>query len=126
MIGNKIGSLGESITLKFLLQKGFILKHKNYWKPYGEIDIVVEKDRIFHFIEVKSVSYENPTYDSRETYNPAENVDKYKLQKLGRVIEAYIAEFHVKDWQFDVYTVEIDRALNKARIMVLPNQILPE
>lgn len=140
MIGNKTGNLGENIVAKHLVAKGFDILHRNYSKPYGEIDIVCEKQGIVHFIEVKAVSCEINGDDSRETSNPAENVDKYKLRKLGRVIQAYIAEFHahlsktcpprhgeqVKDWQFDVYTVEIDRDSKKARVTVLQNQILPE
>ena len=52
----KIGNLGEDIGCKFLVKRGFSIKDRNYRKKWGEIDIVVEKDAVLHFIEVKTVS----------------------------------------------------------------------
>ncbi len=137
MIGNKTGKLGEDLAEKYLMGKGFRILHKNYWKPYGEIDIICEKAGKVHFIEVKSVSCEikNGSHlpvsssggsRSGENIRPEDNVHQSKLEKLARVIQVYISVFHVKSWQFDVILVYIDKVSKKAEIKVLGNQILTE
>lgn len=60
----KIGDLGEGIACNYLRGKGFEIIERNYWKPWGEIDIVAEKQGITYFIEVKTVSLENFVKDT--------------------------------------------------------------
>ena len=52
----KIGDRGEEIACKYLENKGFSIIERNYWRPWGEIDIVAKKGSILSFVEVKSVS----------------------------------------------------------------------
>lgn len=150
MIGNKTGKLGEDIAEKYLINKGFRILHKNYWKPYGEIDIICEKNGVTHFLEVKSVSSVTNSRvsclpvsssggsRSGENIRPEDNVHGAKLKKLARVIEVYISAFHarlpktgrsghggqVKSWQFDVMIIHIDQVAKRAKVRVLENQIL--
>lgn len=56
----KIGSLGEEIAERFLVQRGFRILHRNYWRPWGELDIVAEKKDTIHFVEVKALSDSSP------------------------------------------------------------------
>jgi len=75
----KIGDLGEGIACDYLKAKGHQIIERNYWKPWGEIDIIVEKEGVVGFIEVKTVSRENLGEGdtvARETDNLAENMDK--------------------------------------------------
>ena len=55
----KIGDLGEGIACNYLKNKGFKVIDRNYWKPWGEIDIIVKKQGIIHFVEVKTVQMQN-------------------------------------------------------------------
>src|SRR5688500_8779759 len=55
-----IGTLGETIACRFLMKRGFKIIERNYLKKWGEIDIVAKKDELWHFVEVKTVSRENP------------------------------------------------------------------
>ncbi|MES2409705.1 MAG: YraN family protein [Patescibacteria group bacterium] len=126
MIGNQTGKLGEDLAEKYLKDKGFEVLHRNYWKPYGEIDIICEKVGKTHFIEVKSVSCVTNNRISHENIRPEENIHDSKLKKLARVIRVYISVFHVKSWQFDVMIVYIDKKSKKAEVRVLENQILEE
>jgi putative endonuclease len=123
MIGNKTGKLGEDIAEMHLKGAGYKIIRKNYWKPYGEIDIVCEKEGVIHFIEVKSVSVDlnNVSY---ENIRPEDNIHKSKLRKLANVTQSYISTFHVKDWVFDVVIVYIDKVSKKARVKVIDNQVL--
>jgi putative endonuclease len=124
------GDLGEELAAKYLKSKGYIVICRNYWKPYGEIDLVASKQGIIHFIEVKTVSREikiegytgNKETVSRVTggWNPAERVDSRKLKRLERVIAAYQIERNLEmDWQLDVALVYIDEKTKKAKIEII-------
>lgn len=52
----KVGSLGEELAERFLVKRGFRILHRNYWRPWGELDIVAERKNKLHFIEVKALS----------------------------------------------------------------------
>ena len=51
-----VGHAGEDIGCQFLESKGFKVLERNYRRPWGEIDIVAEKDGIVRFIEVKATT----------------------------------------------------------------------
>ena len=109
MIGNKIGKAGEDIAVIFLERRGFAILERNYWKPYGEIDVICEKDSVIHFIEVKSVTSDLSSV-SRERVRPEDNIHSHKLRRLGRVIQAFLSkkDFRERDWVFDVCVVRMD------------------
>lgn len=52
----KIGSLGEELVVKFLMKRGFKILDRNYRRPWGELDIVAEKNSTIHFVEVKALA----------------------------------------------------------------------
>lgn len=123
MIGNRKGKLAEDIAERFLTERGYSIIHRNYWKPYGEIDIIARMSDRIHFIEVKSV-FGGLNHVSHENIRPEDNVHPAKLKKLARVIEVYIRTFHVKSWQFDVAIVYVDEDSKKANVNLIENQIL--
>ncbi len=125
MIGNKTGKLGEDIVEKHLINKGFEILHKNYWQPYGEIDIICQKNGKLYFVEVKSVSVTSNNV-SRENIRPEDNVHSSKLRKIARVVEVFLSQnkYETMDWQFDVAIVYIDKLNKKASVKMLENQIL--
>lgn len=129
----KIGRVGEDIAAKYLKNKGFKVIEQNYRKKYGEIDIIAQKDEIFHFIEVKSVSCENlddfTINVSRVTdsHRPEDNVHPQKLKRLSRTLQAYLFEKFRKghpDWVFDVIIVRLNMETKRARIKFLENLVL--
>ena len=72
----EIGRLGEDLAVKYLEQKDFGVIERNYWKKWGEIDIIAKKDDILHFVEVKAVSRKTIDMFSRETndFRPEDNI----------------------------------------------------
>jgi len=118
----KIGALGENMACRFLVKHGFRILDRNYSKKWGEIDIVAEKDKIFRFIEVKSiVSYET------NRYRPEENVHYQKLKRLSRVIQTYLLDKKVSyetEWQIDVLAVFLDLDNKKAKFRFTENIII--
>lgn len=130
---NKVGSYGEDIAVRYVERLGHRVIDKNYLKKWGEIDIVsretiLNKD-IFHFIEVKTVSYETK-HDLQKavsygTWRPEENVHPAKIQKLNRVIESWLMEHNCESsWQIDVAAVRIVPREKYATVKYIPNIII--
>lgn len=144
----KIGALGEEIACKFLVSKAFRIVTRNYRKKFGELDVVAEKSKVIHFVEVKTVSRENlgegnaelkdsfgPKTNSEfvrsnspeDCFRPEDNVHPAKLKRLSRAIQVYSLENNhgeETDWQFDVVTVLLDVKNKIARVKILEDIIL--
>ena len=69
------GKIGESLATRYLQNKGFKILHKNYRHGKTEIDIIAEKQKKIHFIEVK-------TRTSIIKGKPYEAVRKWKIAHL--------------------------------------------
>jgi len=115
----KIGDVGEDIVCKYLKGNGYVVLERNYWKPWGEIDIVAKKADVIRFIEVKSIS--------RGTVRPEENMHPAKLKRLHRAVQTYLLDHKVPEmaeWQVDLACVYIDFATRRARVELLENIVL--
>ncbi len=125
---NEVGRIGEKTACVFLMKRGFEIVEQNYWKKWGEIDIIARNKGKLHFVEVKTVSRENIRDVSRETldeYRPEENVHPQKLKKLSRVIQTYLLEKDYEDdWQFDVIAVFLDIKNREARCRYIEDIII--
>ena len=124
-----VGNQGELITANHLKRKGFKLIEMNYLRKWGEIDVIVQKDDKIHFVEVKTVSYETKVDLERAvahgTWRPEENVHAFKIKKLSRAIESWIADNKwAGDWQIDVAAVRIVPRETFATIKIIYNIIL--
>ena len=89
----RIGEMGENLACQYLEEKGYKVIGRNYLKKWGEIDIICQKGKILHFIEVKSVtrSLSNVTHVT-DTYSPEDNMHPWKLKRLSRVIQSYLLD----------------------------------
>lgn len=122
-----IGKLGEDIAHRYLINHGFSVVDRNYWKKWGEIDIIAKKGDRHFFVEVKSVSCEirdgEVFWDS---YRPEENVHPQKLKRLWRTIQSYCLEKGIEEegWQLDVVTVRVDSSKKQAKVERIENIVL--
>jgi putative endonuclease len=126
---NELGKIGEEIACKFLVKQGFRVICRNYCKKWGEIDIITEKQRIIHFIEVKSVSCENlgEIKHENDSFRPEDNLHSQKIKRLSRVIQTYLFEMDVSDeteWQFDVICVYVSMTKRVGRVKYLEDIVL--
>ena len=115
----KIGDVGENVAVKYLEKRGYVIVERNYWKPWGEIDIIAKKAGILRFIEVKSIS--------RGTLRPEENMHPGKIRRLHRAVQTYLLDRRIKDtqvWQIDLVCVSLDFSTKKAKIEVIENIVL--
>ncbi|OGF86691.1 hypothetical protein A3B19_00395 [Candidatus Giovannonibacteria bacterium RIFCSPLOWO2_01_FULL_46_32] len=114
-----IGNIGEELVSMFLMKRGFKIIERNYRKKWGEIDIIVEKDGVLHFVEVKAIS--NPNF------RPEDAVRAWKKKRMSRAIRTYLLDRKIPDetdFRIDIAAVFLDFTHKKARIRILENIIL--
>lgn len=113
------GRLGEQVACDFLIGRGFRILTRNYRKPWGEIDIIAEKNNVIRFVEVKTLTHNYPASAvsrERDGYRPEEQVHPWKLEKLARTAELYMAaKKDGREYQIDVVGVLLDMERRKAR-----------
>jgi putative endonuclease len=100
---NDLGKRGEALAVTWLAEQGYALLHQNWKHSRFEIDIIAKKEKVLHFIEVKSRSSHTFGY-------PEESVDKKKMQHLMNAAEAFQRLF--PEWkriQYDVLSININR-----------------
>jgi len=114
---SQTGAIGEDVACTFLARKGFKIIARNYRKPWGEIDIIAEKDNEVRFIEVKAFSGDLEKF-SRESnsYRPEEQIHPAKLKKVVRTAQLYMANKEDdREYQIDAVGVILDPVTKKAR-----------
>ena len=75
------GNIAEDKAASFLTQNGYQIIERNFYSPFGEIDIIASKDEVLHFVEVKS----------GEDYELAiQNITPSKLSKLIKTVHVYM------------------------------------
>lgn len=117
----KFGDIGEKIAEKYLLEKGYKIIGHNYWKPWGEIDIIAKKNSNLIFVEVKT--RENRYSDN---FLPEQSVNYSKSRKLKKICQTYLTEnkYHFNQkWQIDILAILVDDKLEKAKINHIENAI---
>ncbi len=120
----KVGNMGEDIACAYLEKHGFTVKDRNYLRKYGELDIIAEKDGVYHFIEVKTVSRITSIHETAG-YRAEDNIHTWKLKRIARTIQAYLLDKKLGDnWQFDVITVNLNMNTRLARVELMPNIVL--
>ncbi|MFA6269685.1 MAG: YraN family protein [Candidatus Paceibacterota bacterium] len=136
---NETGKIGEEIASNFLIKKGLEIVCRNYNRKWGELDIVAQKDKVLHFVEVKTVS--RPSFGGHfeqeiNNYRPEDNMHPWKIKRLQRVIQTYLLENDRKtprptkaprgeaEWQFDLICVFLDQEKRIAKVRLMENIIL--
>ena len=75
------GDIAESKACEYLLKNGFEIIERNFYSKFGEIDIIVLKSGILHFVEVKSaLDYETAV----------QNITPSKMKKLLKTGDVYL------------------------------------
>ncbi len=97
----QLGKKGEELARKFLDKKGFNIVDHNFRCRYGEIDLILRKEKSFHFVEVKF----------RRTLEyglPQESVNKKKQRKIQNVALLWLKKRHLPmetEIHFDVLAI---------------------
>ncbi|MBL0707713.1 MAG: YraN family protein [Sulfurimonas sp.] len=77
------GDIAEDKACAFLYDKGFMIVERNFYSRFGEIDIIASREKVLHFIEVKSgLDYESAI----------QNITPSKLRKFIKTLHIYMAK----------------------------------
>jgi putative endonuclease len=95
-----IGALGETEAAGYLQGAGFRIEARNFFTPFGELDIVAWDGETLVFVEVKA--FEWPLRGG----GPAENVHYNKQRKIAKAAGVYLKRMKKHPYcRFDVVTV---------------------
>lgn len=79
------GRVAENAVADFLQAKGYSIVRRNYRKRIGEIDLIAQKGRRMHFIEIKSRS-------TGTGPSPVESWGETQRARFILLAEAFLAE----------------------------------
>ena len=96
----QLGSWGEQRAGEFLQDKGYTILGRNIRTPYGEIDLLAEKDGQLVFVEVKTRS--NAAFGA-----PEESITPLKREHLVACAESYLQSLDCQPqtWRIDVIAI---------------------
>jgi len=96
------GSLGEKIAKKYLLRNQYKILEEDIEFWGGQIDLIANKEKIIHFVEVKT--------RSDDVYVSVDEVLSYhQLQTLKKSAEKYLysRKIYNVNWQIDLLWIFI-------------------
>ena len=96
-----IGNKGEDMAEDYLKANGFTVLHRNWRFKRWEVDIIANKGKFLHFIEIK-------TRTSSAYGKPEESISKLKMDNLLNAAEEY--QYLDPQWkfiQFDVLAITL-------------------
>jgi putative endonuclease len=99
----RVATRGEAAAADYLRANGFTILDRNFRLPQGELDLVAREGDEIVFVEVK-------TRSGSEHLAPDQAVTAVKLDRLGRLAEAYLIRHGHPDasWRVDVIAVILD------------------
>lgn len=95
-----LGQKGEDLALKFLTEKGFRIKERNWRYDRAEIDLIAVHSQQIVFIEVK-------TRSAVIFEEPRDSISEQKIRLLVHAAEAYLLEKEIDlEARFDVVSIK--------------------
>jgi len=128
MKSKEIGALGEKMAENYLKEKGYQILDKNYFfriegnPRKGEIDVIVQKDGIISFVEVKSLRDKRGMVSQ---FSPEEKINFGKKRKLIKTAESWLMKKRISlnsKWQIDIIAIKMINN-KKPEIFHFPNAI---
>ncbi|WP_304545644.1 YraN family protein [Sulfurimonas microaerophilic] len=97
------GRVAEDKATVFLEENGYEIIERNFYSRFGEIDIIVRKERVLHFVEVKS----GDDYESAIA-----NITPTKLSRIIKTANVYMKKHNTEcDFTFDALVVTLDEVV---------------
>lgn len=78
------GFYAESLACEYLQKNGYEIIERNFSSKYGEIDIIALKNKIIHFIEVKS----------GKNFEPIYAITAKKISRITKTINYYLSQYN--------------------------------
>ena len=107
--------------MDYLRKRNYHILAKNYRKPWGEIDLIAEKDGVIVFCEVKTNGQ-----DQGAGFAPELRVNSKKARHILRTAKIFLASHYAgmeKEWRLDIISVTLNRAKQQAVIRHFKNAL---
>ncbi len=104
---SQLGRLGENLTCKYFIEKGYKIIERNFRRKWGELDIIVKSpDKTLIFIEVKTMR------EYEAGLKPEDQLTNSKLKKLKKTASLYAGHNQElidddKGWRIDLLALTI-------------------
>ena len=85
---NELGKEGEEEAVRFLEQKGYRIRHRNWHCGRKELDIVAEHQGELVIVEVK-------TRRDKKFGMPEESISEAKIRRIVSSTDAYLRKFRI-------------------------------
>lgn len=79
----ELGRLAESAAEKYLVEQGYEVIERNYYCPFGEIDIIAREGGTLCFVEVRSKTTDDQGH-------PLESITRAKRRRLVSSVYYYL------------------------------------
>ena len=96
----ELGTVGEDIAVKYLIEQNYKIITRNFMCRQGEIDIIAKQNKEWVFIEVKTRT--NDAFGK-----PIEAVDNTKQKHLIKAIKYYIYSNRIENECIRVDVIEV-------------------
>ncbi len=88
---SQIGHQAEQVVADFFVQQGYCILEQNFWiRHFGEIDLIVQKNKRIAFVEIKARK------NSEFTEWSIQAVDAKKQWRIKRIAEYYLASRNIE------------------------------
>ena len=103
MASKELGDRGEALAARFLERSGWTVTHRNFRMGRKEIDLVVRRDGVVAFVEVK-------TRAGRGYGHPLEAITWKKRREIQQVAAAWIDRYGGPGdtYRFDAVAILMD------------------
>lgn len=106
----QLGQWAEQYASQYVEQLGFNIVQRNYHCRGGELDLIINKDKLLVFIEVKARS-------SQEYGSAVEMLTPNKQKRMMKAITHFLHHFPQYDhydYRFDLFAIQIHSSHNIA------------
>ena len=115
---SELGFVAEGYVAQYLESRGYKIIGHNYRKPWGEIDIIAQKEGILVFVEVKASSVKVSGFEAEL------RADWEKMKKVVRTARTYLLQKKYpedQEWQIDIISLTFDKGRGVAKIKHFKN-----
>ncbi len=109
-----ISKLGEDLACEFLVKNGFKIHARNFKCKLGEIDIVAIKNKVVHFVEVK-------TRTTTIFGDPENSVTAKKQKRIILTSKIYSKYKNLENFNFQFDVISILSPLISKKIQFFEN-----
>ena len=110
---SELGFFAERYAREYLKSKNYRVIGHNYRKPWGEIDVIAEKEGVVVFVEVKANKKDLPGFE------PELRVNNDKRHRMIRIARTYLADYKFpadQPWQMDIVSVAFNKEQGTAKV----------